>query len=241
MRVAREGREGDSTVQQPNITSFARKNSWGRARGCTHEGDLFPGQGTVVAIALGGGAGEGARPIGANLPHRCTAFRVGYRRGASSVEPPCRFWWTRSIPRLTRAGDRGGHRPGGWGPGRGRAPSPQAAELCRALLVAPTPPGHDELLVRTGRTLAECPPTRIQTVFRGGGRLTADWPIVLQNSLRLLNWAVSSWISIPNVNAYGGEPPPRTTQTRGMVEQSSGASRSPTRRGLRGKFRKMVQ
>jgi len=77
----------------------------------------------------GWGQGRGLAPIGANLPHRCTAFRVGYRRGASSVEPPCRFWWTRSIPRLTQAVDRGGHRSGGWGPGRGLAPSPQAAEL----------------------------------------------------------------------------------------------------------------
>jgi len=43
------------------------------------ESDRFPGQWTVVAIALEVGAGEGASPIGANLPHRCTAFRVGYR------------------------------------------------------------------------------------------------------------------------------------------------------------------
>ena len=190
----------------------------------------------------GWGQGRGLGPIGANLPHRCTAFRVGYRRGASSVEPPCRFWWTRGIPRLTQAVDRGGHRPGGWGPGRGRAPIGAGGGTRRSLLVAPTPPGlrppppppqgagavrgdspgqtlsgHDELLVRTGRTLADCPPTRITTVFRGGGRLTADWAILPQNSLRLLNWAVSSWISIPNVNAYGGLPPPHTSRTRGCL------------------------
>ena len=81
----------------------------------------------------------------------------------------------------------------------------------------PTLPGHDETPERTGRALTECPPTRITTVFRGGGRLTADWAILPQNSLRLLNWAVSSWISIPNVNAYGGLPPPHTSRTRGCL------------------------
>jgi len=87
-------------------------------------------------------------------------------------------------------------------------PPPEGAGAVRGDTQGQTLPGHDELLVRTGRTLADCPPTRIQTVFRGGERLTADWPILPQNSLRLLNWAVSSWISIPNVNAYGARPLP---------------------------------
>ena len=96
-------------------------------------------------------------------------------------------------------------------------PPPQGAGAVRGDSPGQTLSGHDELLVRTGRTLADCPPTRITTVFRGGGRLTADWAILPQNSLRLLNWAVSSWISIPNVNAYGGLPPPHTSRTRGCL------------------------
>jgi len=35
-----------------------------------------PGQWTVVGIALGVGTGEGARPIGVNLPAGCHAFSV---------------------------------------------------------------------------------------------------------------------------------------------------------------------
>ena len=102
-------------------------------------------------------------------------------------------------------------------PGLSPLPPPQGAGAVRGDTQRQTLPGHDELLVRTGRTLADCPPTRITTVFRGGGRLTADWAILPQNSLRLLNWAVSSWISIPNVNAYGGLPPPHTSRTRGCL------------------------
>ncbi|SAI87266.1 hypothetical protein MBBA_0385 [Methanoculleus bourgensis] len=52
---------------------------------------LSPGGGPWWLSPWGWGPGRGLVPIGANLPHRCTAFRVGYRRGASSVEPPCRF------------------------------------------------------------------------------------------------------------------------------------------------------
>ena len=49
------------------------ERSWSRARGCMHERNLLPGQWTVVRITLGGvGAGEGASPIGANLPRGCT-------------------------------------------------------------------------------------------------------------------------------------------------------------------------
>ncbi|SAI88248.1 hypothetical protein MBBA_1393 [Methanoculleus bourgensis] len=68
--------------------------------------------------------------------------------------------------------------------------------------------GHDELLVRTGRARTDCPPTRFTTVFRGGGRLTADRPIVPQTDVHLLNWTVSSRVSIPNVSAYGADPLP---------------------------------
>ena len=69
--------------------------------------------------------------------------------------------------------------------------------------------GHDELLVRTGRALADCPSTMIKTVFRGDGLLIADRPIVPENDVRLLNWTVSSRVSIPNVSANWGGPPPR--------------------------------
>jgi len=37
--------------------------------------------------------------------------------------PPQHGWWTRSIPRLTRAADRGGNRPGGGGRGGGSPPA----------------------------------------------------------------------------------------------------------------------
>ena len=53
---------------------------------------LVPGHWTVVAIALEEGTGEEARPHWRERDHGCTAFRVGDRRGSSSVEPPCRFW-----------------------------------------------------------------------------------------------------------------------------------------------------
>ena len=71
----------------------------------------------------------------------------------------------------------------------------------------PTLPGHDETPERTGRALTECPPTRITTVFRGGGLLTADRSIVPETDVRLLNWTVSSRVSIPNVRANGASPP----------------------------------
>jgi len=38
--------------------------------------------------------------------------------------------------------------------------------------------------------------------------LTADWSIVPENDVRLLNWTVSSRVSIPNVSAYGLTPSP---------------------------------
>jgi len=45
-----------------------------------------------------------------------------YAGSGDRPHPPQRGWWTRSIPRLTRAVDRGGYRLGGRGPGRGLAP-----------------------------------------------------------------------------------------------------------------------
>jgi hypothetical protein len=68
--------------------------------------------------------------------------------------------------------------------------------------------GDDNLPERTGRALTDCPPTGIKTVFRGGGRLTADRPRFPQSDVRLLNWTVSSRVSIPNVSAYGRAPSP---------------------------------
>src|SRR5690554_1760003 len=52
------------------------------------------------------------------------------------------------------------------------------------------------------------PQTRITTVFRGGGRLATGRPVIPETDVRLLNWTVSSQVSISNVNANGGEPPP---------------------------------
>ncbi|CVK32211.1 protein of unknown function [Methanoculleus bourgensis] len=63
----------------------ARENSWGRASGCTQEINLFPrlpGRGTVVGIALGVGAGEGASPLPAEAGPGARCTRAG--------EPPCR-------------------------------------------------------------------------------------------------------------------------------------------------------
>ncbi|CVK34602.1 protein of unknown function [Methanoculleus bourgensis] len=72
--------------------------------------------------------------------------------------------------------------------------------------------------MRTGRTLADCPPTRITTVFQGDGRLTADRPMVPETDPHLLNWTVSSRVSIPNVNANGARPlPPYGSHARGTT------------------------
>ena len=149
--------------------------------------------------------------------HGCTAFRVGYRRGSSSVEPPCRFWcsspptsaWVvnAEYPPAHPGSGPWWESPWGWGQGRRLAPRR------RRNLVTPSPqgpgavPGHDELPEPTGRALTDCPPTWIKTVFQGDGRLTADRPIVPETDVRLLNWTVSSRVSIPNVRAYGACPP----------------------------------
>ena len=149
--------------------------------------------------------------------HGCTAFRVGYRRGSSSVEPPCRFWcsspptsaWVvnAEYPPAHPGSGPWWESPWGWGQGRRLAPRR------RRNLVTPSPqgpgavPGHDELPEPTGRALTDCPPTWIKTVFQGDGRLTADRPIVPETNIRLLNWTVSSRVSIPNVRAYGACPP----------------------------------
>jgi hypothetical protein len=51
-----------------------------------------PGAGRGLQALLSGETGEGQAPIGANPTMGALAFPVGYRRGSSSVEPPCRFW-----------------------------------------------------------------------------------------------------------------------------------------------------
>jgi len=72
-------------------------------------------------------------------------------------------------------------------------------------------PGHDNLPERTGRALIACSLTGITTVFRGGGRLPVDRPMVPETDVRLLNWTVSSRVSIPNVRANGASPSPAAT------------------------------
>src|SRR5690554_6296161 len=90
----------------------------------------------------------------------------------------------------------------GVGAGEGASPLPAGGGTRRT----PTPPGDDELPERTGRALTDCPPTRIKTVFRGGGRLTTDRSIIPETDVCLLNWTISSRVSIPNVSAYGAPP-----------------------------------
>ena len=64
------------------------ERSWSRPRGCMHERNLLPGQWTVVRIALGRwGQGRGQAPLAQTYHVGALAFRVGDRRGSSSVEP----------------------------------------------------------------------------------------------------------------------------------------------------------
>ena len=171
--------------------------------------------------------------------HGCTAFRVGYRRGSSSVEPPCRFWcsspptsaWVvnAEYPPAHPGSGPWWESPWGWGQGRRLAPRR------RRNLVTPSPqgpgavPGHDELPEPTGRALTDCPPTWIKTVFQGDGRLTADRPIVPETNIRLLNWTVSSRVSIPNVRAYGVSPSPHEARPTKLPSPGRGQVRGDAR------------
>ena len=111
-----------------------------------------------------------------------------------------------------------------WGVGTGegaRAPSPhKAAELVDPSSLPPPRPGHDNLPERTGRALTDCPSTRIKTVLRGGGRLTADRPIIPETDVRLLNWRYPHEPPYRTFAPMGGHtlpvPPPRG-DTRGKV------------------------
>ena len=75
------------------------------------------GQSVGLRVSLPGETGEGETPIGANLPRGCNAFRVGYRRGSSSVTP---------MSVLVNAEYPPAH-PGGEEPGPGYPCTPPAA------------------------------------------------------------------------------------------------------------------
>ncbi|CVK34069.1 protein of unknown function [Methanoculleus bourgensis] len=51
--------------------------------------------------------------------------------------------------------------------------------------------------------------------------MTADRPIVPETDVRLLNWTVSSRVSIPNVSAYGARSPPNPDPGRDGTGQGS--------------------
>ena len=159
-----------------------------------------PGAGCQTVDRGGHRPGGGDR--GGGLPPLARTYHMGALRSGLAIgevqallNPHVGSGERGVSPGSPRVVDRGGNRLGGGGSAR-RYPGK-------------TLPGHDELLVRTGRALTDCPPTRITTVFRGGGgRLTADRPIVPESDVRLLNWTVSSQVSLPNVRAYGARPLP---------------------------------
>jgi len=184
--------------------------------------------------------------------------------GPGDRPPPTSAWvvnaeYPRALPgQWTVAGiaPGGGDRGGGSPPPRRRryreTPTPPGLRRsspahsgggggARAYPRGQTLPGHDELLVRTGRALADCPPTRIKTVSRGGGRLTTDRSIIPENDFHLQNWTVSSRVSIPNVSAYGMSPSPQRRYpweicAPGLMSELPETPYSPNLRGFQGKI-----